>query len=327
MPAQDKQTYLTPLSIETFYCPITQQLYFDPWITQSGHTYEKEALDTLIHTQKTDPITREPITSMSPNIILRGLIESFLDANPEMRTEQYQPTHAPSTTRESLVTPQNTTPPIAQTSHVSTFYSHRRRAHTQSIASRPDIHAQASDPNTLFEFMLIGDPEKSYLIHRLTQRANMYSLFTETLLTINHTPTRLKIWDILPELSRRPRFAHDFIMRYAHTAIICINLSARESHQRTLEYYAQCPPSLTKYVIGYTMPHRDELSQAVITAQNLELSVFCQAHDIHYLPINLHEAIDIVDRNIKQSFVWIGRNLMDSFINTPEDHRAQSPSL
>ena len=44
-----------------FLCPITQAVFIDPVATPEGHSFEREAIETWLATQATDPLTRKPL--------------------------------------------------------------------------------------------------------------------------------------------------------------------------------------------------------------------------------------------------------------------------
>ena len=61
-------------------CPLTGNLFEDPVIAPSGHTYERAAI--LEHLQKQggkDPITRQPLSveQLTPNRAMKALVEQY----------------------------------------------------------------------------------------------------------------------------------------------------------------------------------------------------------------------------------------------------------
>lgn len=71
----------TPLGLpEAFRCPITLEVMKDPYITPSGHSYERKALEQWIETKGTDPQTRAPLllAQVIPNRALRDSIELWM---------------------------------------------------------------------------------------------------------------------------------------------------------------------------------------------------------------------------------------------------------
>jgi Leucine-rich repeat (LRR) protein len=65
---------------DSFRCPITQDVMVDPVIVfETGHTYERSAIETWLHTHNTDPKTNVQLRSKNlvPNHSLRTSIEEF----------------------------------------------------------------------------------------------------------------------------------------------------------------------------------------------------------------------------------------------------------
>ena len=62
----------------SFYCPITGELFEDPYIDHEGNTYEKTAIIEWLKKNGTSPITRNPLTveQLSPNRAVKDLIAS-----------------------------------------------------------------------------------------------------------------------------------------------------------------------------------------------------------------------------------------------------------
>ena len=64
-------------------CPITHEMFRDPVVLMSGHTYERAAIERHLRVHGTDPLTREririaPVTNMS----MRNVVHAWLDRNP-----------------------------------------------------------------------------------------------------------------------------------------------------------------------------------------------------------------------------------------------------
>jgi len=68
-------------------CPITEGLMVDPVEINSGHSYERVEIEIWLQTNNTCPLTREPITSIIPNLKLRSLTRSFVEMYNEQRGE------------------------------------------------------------------------------------------------------------------------------------------------------------------------------------------------------------------------------------------------
>jgi hypothetical protein len=66
---------------ETFYCPITREIFFDPVMTCDGQTYERQAVAEWLKTHDTSPLTGLPLANrnLMPNIIIKKLINEFHD--------------------------------------------------------------------------------------------------------------------------------------------------------------------------------------------------------------------------------------------------------
>ena len=64
---------------ETFYCPITREIFFDPVMTCDGQTYERQAVQEWFKSHDTSPLTGLPLASktLMPNIIIKKLINEF----------------------------------------------------------------------------------------------------------------------------------------------------------------------------------------------------------------------------------------------------------
>jgi hypothetical protein len=74
----------------TLICPITQQIFSDPCILNSGITYERSAIERWSKTKNECPQTKIEITSMSPNIIVKQIVENYLTIYPEKKQFVYQ---------------------------------------------------------------------------------------------------------------------------------------------------------------------------------------------------------------------------------------------
>jgi hypothetical protein len=65
---------------DSFRCPITQDVMVDPVIvTETGHTYERSAIEQWLRTHNTDPNTNVQLRSnnLIPNHSLRSSIQEF----------------------------------------------------------------------------------------------------------------------------------------------------------------------------------------------------------------------------------------------------------
>ena len=64
------------------YCPITHEVMNDPWVDNSGISYEKTAiLQWLNRGNPTSPVSRQPlqISDLRPNLALKAIIEKLIN--------------------------------------------------------------------------------------------------------------------------------------------------------------------------------------------------------------------------------------------------------
>ena len=63
---------------EYLMCPITLSLFSDPVCAPSGHTYEREAIESHLSRSQRDPMTREPLTKdqLWPNLSLKKAVDA-----------------------------------------------------------------------------------------------------------------------------------------------------------------------------------------------------------------------------------------------------------
>jgi len=61
---------------EDFFCPITQELFIDPVLTEDGHTYERHAITLWIQKNDTSPATGKHLQSkiLIPNHAVRRAV-------------------------------------------------------------------------------------------------------------------------------------------------------------------------------------------------------------------------------------------------------------
>lgn len=62
----------------TFCCPITMTLFVNPVIDDHGHTFEKEDIEKQIKIKNSCPLNRQPIKSLTPNLLVRQTIDEAL---------------------------------------------------------------------------------------------------------------------------------------------------------------------------------------------------------------------------------------------------------
>lgn len=76
---------------DDFRCSITGEVMTDPVTTESGHSYEREAIERWLETNSTDPKTNIVISNrLTPNIAQRGAIDQWCEKY--KYTERYKPT-------------------------------------------------------------------------------------------------------------------------------------------------------------------------------------------------------------------------------------------
>ncbi|OQR89136.1 hypothetical protein ACHHYP_06457 [Achlya hypogyna] len=65
--------------LDSFVCPITQELMVDPVVTDDGHSYEHEAIKRWLRANATSPVTNLPLRSKTllPNHALKRAIADF----------------------------------------------------------------------------------------------------------------------------------------------------------------------------------------------------------------------------------------------------------
>jgi len=64
-------------------CPITGEIFFDPVMTDDGHSYEKLAIQCWLRDYDSSPVTKGTLKSKTliPNILLKKLVNDFYDTN------------------------------------------------------------------------------------------------------------------------------------------------------------------------------------------------------------------------------------------------------
>ena len=76
---------------DSFLCPITHEIMFDPVIAIDGHTYERDAILEALGRSMLSPMTGQPMESRNliSNYNIRGMIREFLTQHPEYWREVY----------------------------------------------------------------------------------------------------------------------------------------------------------------------------------------------------------------------------------------------
>jgi hypothetical protein len=72
-------------------CPITQLIFLEPVILNTGITYEFEAIVEWMKQKKTCPTTNKKIKSLSKNMLIKNIVEDYISKN--KNTEQYKKTN------------------------------------------------------------------------------------------------------------------------------------------------------------------------------------------------------------------------------------------
>ena len=76
-------------------CPITREMFRDPvMLPESGHTYERAAIERHLHIRQTDPMTNVWITSTSINLVtnmaMRDTVQAWLDEKPGITPDGWE---------------------------------------------------------------------------------------------------------------------------------------------------------------------------------------------------------------------------------------------
>ena len=113
-------------------CPITREMFRDPvMVMESGHTYERKAIEQHLQNDCTDPVTRYRIGVVPvTNRIARNAVQAWLDENPSVTPDGW-------TTRE-MPPPQ---PRGATTSTRRPAPAPTRRPYAPMVYHMPDLEA------------------------------------------------------------------------------------------------------------------------------------------------------------------------------------------
>lgn len=76
----------------TIVCPITNEIFYDPIKSSTGHNFERDAIEEWLTKNKICPITRLPLTEtdLTPNKDLSEYIAQYLNQNPKYKSHQYK---------------------------------------------------------------------------------------------------------------------------------------------------------------------------------------------------------------------------------------------
>jgi len=78
--------------MDSIYCPISLQIYYDPVIASDGFTYERDLITAWYDKEKASPITREPITNIFyKNMAMKTIVDQYLQNDESLADEQYEP--------------------------------------------------------------------------------------------------------------------------------------------------------------------------------------------------------------------------------------------
>lgn len=77
-----KKTFKDTIPPE-FFCPITDEIFFEPVMTSDGQTYERSAIEEWLKTHDKSPLTGKALTNkkLIPNFVMKKLINSFYELN------------------------------------------------------------------------------------------------------------------------------------------------------------------------------------------------------------------------------------------------------
>ena len=76
--------------IQSFICPITQNIMSNPVITKYGISYEKEAIEKWLEKHNTDPLSGQPLNKneIFPNYALKNAIIDYIKKKEETKKEK-----------------------------------------------------------------------------------------------------------------------------------------------------------------------------------------------------------------------------------------------
>ncbi|MED6222109.1 U-box domain-containing protein 13 [Stylosanthes scabra] len=93
----NERNHQTPVIPDDFRCPVSLELMKDPVIVSTGQTYDRSSIEKWLQAgHKTCPKTQQSLTStvLTPNYVLRSLIEQWCEANgiePPKRSSNPEP--------------------------------------------------------------------------------------------------------------------------------------------------------------------------------------------------------------------------------------------
>jgi hypothetical protein len=83
--------------------PTTGELYIDPVVASSGHTFERAAILDWMRTEPTCPVTRDEITHvLLPNRLIKSIVEQFVSTYKNRVGDEWAEIRAACLDREAL---------------------------------------------------------------------------------------------------------------------------------------------------------------------------------------------------------------------------------
>ena len=77
---------------ENIYCPISQQIFYEPVIAKDGRVYEKQLIVEWLRQHGTSPMTRAEINDeVVPVIFLKNYIEEYIEKHSKLKDQVFKP--------------------------------------------------------------------------------------------------------------------------------------------------------------------------------------------------------------------------------------------
>lgn len=83
--------FTTVIHPKDIICPISHQIFYEPVVADDGIAYEADELRTWMKISTVSPVTGKHITNFVPSILLKNIVEKFLEANPDQIKNRYKP--------------------------------------------------------------------------------------------------------------------------------------------------------------------------------------------------------------------------------------------
>jgi len=78
--------------LDTFTCPISNEIFNEPVMCEDGHTYEKIYIEQWLKNNNTSPLTRQIMSKkMCVNFQVKKLVDALLKINPDLTKTQCNP--------------------------------------------------------------------------------------------------------------------------------------------------------------------------------------------------------------------------------------------